>query len=201
MNSVPTDGTGKVAIMAKQLSVSNEQILKLQAKLAKLQAMQAEQQANEQQAKKDEHEFAKFVVSTVQERLSNNIGFSGEPVVLMNAEKLNSSFGGEVVEILNGYNIQGVKYIACNKYSRYGEFIGCGLLLADDVFIEDGQLYINDVYGKNGAIPHKFKKFENALADGTEVHDLRTYENVARWNDLENKRIAKNEKIAKNKNK
>ena len=187
--------------MSKQVSVSNEQILKLQAKLAKLQAMQAEQVKSEQEAKKAEQEFAKFVVSTVQKRLSNNIGFSGEPVVIINAEKLNTSFGGEVVELLNGYNVQGIEYIACNKYSRYGEFIGCGLLLAEDVYIEDGQLYINDVYGKNGAIPHKFKKFENVLADGTEVHDLRTYENVARWTELESKRVAKNKKLAENVNK
>lgn len=183
--------------MAKQLSVYNEQIQKLQEKLAKLQAMQAEQQANEQQAKKDEHEFAKFVVDVVSKRIGNNVGFSGDPIVLINAEKLNSSFGGEILELLNGYNVQGVEYIACNKYSRFGEFIATALLLKEDVFIKDGQLYINDIYTvKSGAIPHHYKKYENSLRDGTEVHDLRSYNASDRWQELEEKRLAKNLKLA-----
>lgn len=183
--------------MAKQVSVSNEQIQKLQEKLAKLQAMQAEQQANEQQARKNEHEFAKFVVDVIAQRVGNNVGFSGEPVVLINAEKLNSSFGGEILELLNGYNVQGVEYIACNKYSRFGEFIATALLLKEDVFIKDGQLYINDIYTvKSGAIPHHYKKFNNVLRDGTEVHDLRTYDASAKWAELEEKRQAKNAKLS-----
>ena len=106
------------AIMAQN---TNEQIIKLQEKLAKLQAEQAEREKSEREALQAEHEFSKFVVDVVANRIGNNIGFSGEPLILINVEKLNSSFGGEVLELLNGYNVQGVEYIACNKYSRYGE--------------------------------------------------------------------------------
>lgn len=185
--------------MAKQ--VYNEQIQKLQEKLARLQAERAEQEKSEQEAKKREHEFAKFVVDTVAQRVGNNAGFSGEPIILINAEKLNSSFGGEILEVLNGYNIQGVEYIACNKYSRFGEFIATALLLKEDVFIKDGQLYINDIYTvKSGAIPHHYKKFNNVLRDGTEVHDLRTYDASAKWAELEEKRRAKNAKLSERAN-
>ena len=181
------------------MSNTNEKIAKLQAEIAKLQARQAEQQANEQQAKKDELDFANFVLSVVGSRVGNNQAWSGENILLINAHGNNTSFGGEVLEVLGGYVMQGIEYIAVNKYKRTGEYYASALFLPDDFFVKNGELWVNDIYKATGAIPHHYKKFNGVLTDGTQVEDIRTFDKSDKWLADEKKRLAKNAKIADSK--
>lgn len=182
------------------MTKTNDKIAKLQAEIAKLQAMQAEQQANEQQAKIDEHNFAKFVLSVVDSRVGNNQAWSGESILLINAHANNTSFGGEVLEVLGGYVMQGIEYIAVNKYKRTGEYYASALFLPDDFFVKNGELWINDIYKATGAVPHHYKKFNGMLTDGTQVEDIRTFDKSEKWLADEQKRLAKNQKISDSKN-
>lgn len=145
---------------------------------------------------KAEKEFAEFVLSVVADRTGNNLAWSGEPIFLINAHANNTSFGGEVLEVLNGYSMQGIEYIAVNKYKRNGEYYASAIYLPCDFFIKNGELWINDIYKATGAVPHHYKKYDGTLTDGTQVSDLRTYDNSKKWQDEERKRLAKNQKLS-----
>lgn len=149
--------------------------------------------------KQGERLFAEFVVKEVSKRVGNNQAWSGEPLYLINAHKGNTSFGGEVLEVLGGYNMQGIEYVAVNKYKKWGEYYASAVFLPDDFYIKNGELWVNDIYKDTGAIPHHYKKFTGRLVDDTEVSDLRTYVAEKKWQDIEEKRQAKNEKIAESK--
>lgn len=206
MNSVPTDGTGKVANMAKQKYNINAQNYKefkdLQAQMSVMGVLDndlnKELQAyeNAQVSAQEEHKFAEFVLSVVDERVGNKLAWSGEPVFLQNTHGNNTTYGGEVLEVLNGYSMQGLEYIAVNKYRRTGEYYASAIFLPDDFYIKNGELWINDIYTNKGATPHHYKQYKGTLTDGTQVSDLRTYDNSKKWLADEQKRLAKNEKLA-----
>ena len=146
---------------------------------------------------KVEREFAEFVVKVVNERQHNNIAWSGESILLINAHKANTTFGGEVLEVLNGYIVQGLRYVAVNKFDRFGQYYASATFLASDFFLKDNQLWIKDIYDNNGnARPHHYKKFCGELVDGTKIEDIHTFVNAKKWQDLEDKRIAKNAKLS-----
>ena len=146
---------------------------------------------------KAERNFAEFVVNEVNERQHNCLAWSGESILLINAHKANTTFGGEVLEVLNGYTVQGLRYVAVNKFDRFGQYYASATFLADDFFLKGNELWIKDIYDNNGnAKPHHYKKFCGELVDGTKVEDIRTFVNANKWQALEDKRIAKNQKLS-----
>lgn len=148
---------------------------------------------NEKHAK----EFAKFILNEVSARVRNNNAFGNDPLFVINAGNKKSSFGGEVLEILGGTQVQGLRYVVTMKYDRYGEFKAVALLLESDFYIKNNELWINDIYTeKNGVIPHKFVKYNGTLQDGTEVSDFRTYENFDKWEKIAVAKEQKNSKLS-----
>ena len=146
---------------------------------------------------KAEKQFAEFVVKVVNERQYNNLAWSGESVLLINAHKANTTFGGEVLEVLNGYTVQGLRYVAVNKFDRFGQYYASATFLASDFFLKGNELWVKDIYDNNGiAKPHHYKKFTGELVDGTKVEDIHTFVNADKWQALEDKRLAKNQKLS-----